>query len=61
MSCQYCHEDSDGCVVCIDFRGHLFFKYPDKLVLSFDRNRTEFKIYFCPMCGRELSKREADK
>ncbi len=56
MSCEYCHEDRDGCVGCIDHRGHLFFKYPNKLVLSFDESRTEFEIRFCPMCGRELKK-----
>ncbi len=56
MSCEYCHEDRDGCVACIDRRGHLFFKYPNKLVLSFDKSRTEFEIRFCPMCGRELKK-----
>ena len=56
LSCEYCHEDRDGYVACIDHRGHLFFKYPNKLVLSFDKSRTEFEIQFCPMCGRSLSK-----
>ena len=57
MSCEYCHEDRDGCVVCLDRRGHLWLKYPNKLVLQFDKSRNEFEIRYCPMCGRELKKR----
>lgn len=56
MSCEYCHEDREGCVVCLDYRGHLWFKYPNKLVLQFDKSRNEFEICYCPMCGRELKK-----
>ena len=36
MSCEYCHEDRDGCVVCLDRRGHLWLKYQNKLVLEDD-------------------------
>ena len=57
MSCEYCHEDRDGYVASLDHRGHLWFKFPNKLVLRFDKNRRyEFEIHFCPMCGRELNK-----
>lgn len=56
MSCEYCHEDRDGCVVCLDYRGHLWIKHPNKLVLQFDKSRNEFEIRYCPMCGRELKK-----
>lgn len=60
MSCEYCHEDRDGCVLCLDHRGHLWFEYPNKLVLQFDKRRSEFEIRFCPMCGRALKKEYTD-
>ena len=56
MSCEYCREDSDGYVSPLEKNCHAFFKYPDKLVFKFGKERRECKINFCPMCGRELNK-----
>ena len=43
-------------LVCLDHKGHLWFNYPNKLVLQFAKGRDEFEIRYCPMCGRELKK-----
>lgn len=56
MSCEYCREDRDGYVVPFDKNAHVFWKYPDKLIVRFGKERRECKIRYCPMCGRELKK-----
>jgi len=56
MSCEYCHEDRDGYVVPFDKNAHAYWKYPDKLIVQFGKERRECKINYCPMCGRELKK-----
>lgn len=54
MSCEYCHEDRDGCVVPLDKNCHAWLKYPNLLVIKFGKERRECVVRYCPMCGREL-------
>ena len=57
-SCPYCHEDRDGYVAPIEKNCHAFIRYPNKLILTFDLQRRECRINYCPMCGRELRRAE---
>ncbi len=56
--CPFCHEDLDGYVLPIEKNCHAFIRYPNKMVVSFGRNRRECEINYCPMCGRKLRRAE---
>ena len=56
--CPFCHEDRDGYVVSIDKNGHVYYRYPDKLIFKFGMERRECTINFCPKCGRDLRRAE---
>lgn len=61
--CEFCHEDKDGCVTCLDREGtgsaHITQSHPTnggwKLCVSSGKQaRMTVKIKFCPICGRRL-------
>ena len=55
--CEYCHEDSDGCVKPIEKNNHAFVRFGmDGWELDLKANgwRGSAKIRYCPMCGRDL-------
>lgn len=60
-SCEYCHEDSDGCVRSIESiekNSHAWLVRRGrtmKLRVGFKGEHSECDILFCPMCGRRLT------
>lgn len=57
--CGYCHEDRDGYVIPLEKNCHAYFMFPDRIALRFSKERREFKIKYCPICGRKLMDGEA--
>ena len=56
--CEYCHEDSDGCVRSIEKNSHAWLVRRGrtmKLRVRFKGGYSECDILFCPMCGRRLT------
>lgn len=56
--CEYCHEDSDGCVLSIEKNSHAWLVRRGrtmKLRVGFKGEYRECDILFCPMCGRRLT------
>jgi hypothetical protein len=59
--CKYCTEDFDGFKTVLDKNGHATIQQmhmsgePIIRIMAFSK-MWEFKINFCPMCGRRLSK-----
>lgn len=52
--CGYCHEDRDGYVFPLEKNCHAYFVFPNEIALRFGKESREFKIKYCPMCGRKL-------
>ena len=55
--CDYCYEDSDGCVKPIEKNCHAFIRFGMngwELSLKANGWHGSAKIMYCPMCGREL-------
>ena len=56
-SCEYCHEDSDKCIIPIEKNGYAFINFGmNGRCLEFHTEgwRGKAKINYCPMCGRKL-------
>jgi hypothetical protein len=57
--CEYCHTDVDGYIKPLDKNAHLFISpniHPT-IVVNWYGHRKEVEITYCPMCGRDLTKR----
>lgn len=60
--CEYCHEDSDGYVKPLEKNCHAFVRFGmDGWEISLKANgwRGQCKIRYCPMCGRNLRRKES--
>lgn len=57
-TCEYCHEDFEGCVKPIEKNCHAFVRFGmNGWELSMKANgwHGSAKIQYCPMCGRRLT------